>query len=399
MIPRHLKTHLLDLASDYAVITLTGPRQSGKTTLAKSTFTDFSYVSLEDPEERKYAEDDPKGFLSRFSDPVIIDEVQHVPDLFSYIQVRIDEVQEGGLRYLLTGSQEFLLLEQVSQSLAGRAAITHLLPLSLSELSGRSQLTLEGLLEPESCGRRRVSEKLFDVLFSGFYPRIHDRGLDPQEWLSNYYQTYVQRDVRTILNVGDLSTFDRFVRMCAGRVGQIVNLSSLGADCGVSHTTARRWISVLAASFIVAEVPPHHRNFGKRLTKSPKLMFLDAGLLCYLLGITSPDQLHHHPLRGGIFESFVFSELMKASVHRGRDHRLHYWRDHRGREIDFVLEQGSQLIGVETKSGMTLASDALSNLRWWEDLAGDECLGTCLIYGGDEPRRWKGTSVLPWSCL
>ncbi len=389
-----------DLARTYPVITLTGPRQSGKTTLARATFSDFDYVSLEAPDERHYALDDPRGFLSRFRGPAIIDEAQNAPGLFSYIQGIVDDAGvDEGVRFVLTGSQHFLLLERTAQSLAGRVAVTHLLPFSLAELGARRHPDLESFGGPLEPVLPTPDADLFEVLFRGFYPRIHDRGIDPQVWLRNYYETYIQRDVRSVLNVGDLDTFDRFVRLCAGRAGQILNLSGLAGDAGITHTTARRWLSVLETGFIVRRTPPHHRNFGKRLIKSPKLHFLDSGLLCYLLGIREPAQLHHHSARGAVFETFVFAELLKNHLHRD-DHRgIYFWRDSRGREVDFILEGKKGLVGIETKSSLTLASDACRVLDQWRALSGEDCGGTCLVYGGDTQRIWNDTAVYPWHVL
>jgi len=400
MIARHLAETLRNLARIFPVITLTGPWQSGKTTLARATFPEFDYVCLEIPEERRYAMDDPRGFLGRFKRPAVIDEAQYAPELFSYIQGLVDAPGEGeGVRFVLTGSQHFLLLERISQSLAGRVAVTHLLPFSLAEICARPHPDPEdfgGPLDPVS---PPADTDLFEVLFRGFYPRIHDQDVAPEVWLRNYYETYIQRDVRSVLNVGDLDAFDRFVRLCAGRAGQVLNLSALAGDAGITHTTARRWLSVLETGFIVRRTPPHHRNFGKRLVKSPKLHFLDPGLLCYLLGVREPADLHHHAGRGAIFETFVFAELLKNRLHRDDHGTIYFWRDSRGREVDFVLEGRKGLIGIETKSSFTLASDAGRVLEQWGEMAGAACGGTCLVYGGDVQRMWKNAAIYPWYVL
>ena len=284
MIQRALAAALRRAARRFPVVTVTGPRQSGKTTLVKHEFPRHAYVSLEEPDQRAFALEDPRGFLAQFPGPLVIDEAQRAPDLFSYLQVLVDERDVPG-RYVLTGSQNFLLLQSVSQSLAGRCAILHLLPLSLAELSARPPLALTrlGLSVPRLPARPKPA--LEQVLFTGFYPRIHARKLPPREWLAGYVQTYLERDVRQVLNIGDLETFSRFLRLCAGRNGQLVNLSALAADCGISQPTARSWLSVLEASFIVVLLRPHFQNFNKRLTKSPRLYLLDTGLLCYLLNI------------------------------------------------------------------------------------------------------------------
>ena len=286
MIARHMAKALKAAARQYPVVTVTGPRQSGKTTLVRATFPRYDYVSLEDPDQRAFAMEDPRGFLGQFAGKVVLDEVQRVPTLFSYIQGIADRQDRPG-RFILTGSQNFLLLQRISQSLAGRCAILHLLPLSRAELAGKRIMDLSRIGHPprglvKRSSRSAREDQLFKMLLTGFYPRIHDQRLRPQQWLSNYYQTYLERDVRDILNVGDIETFGRFVRLCAGRCGQLLNLSSLTADAGVSHTTARRWLSILEASFVLSLLRPHHRNFNKRLVKSPKLYFLDTGLLCYI---------------------------------------------------------------------------------------------------------------------
>lgn len=395
MIARHLKKALVVRARQYPVITLTGPRQSGKTTLVRDAFPRHAYVSLEHPEERAFALDDPRGFLNRFPDPVILDEVQRVPDLLSYIQVSVDENDRAG-RFVLTGSQNFLLMEKVSQSLAGRTALFHLLPLSRSELAGRAPLPLAdvGRKIPK---RTDPSERLVDVLFKGFYPRIHDKGLPPQEWLRNYYQTYVERDVRTLVHVGDLETFGRFVRLCAGRSGQILNASSLGADCGISHATARRWLSVLEASFIIYLLRPYYENFGKRLIKSPKLYFMDTGLLCYLLRIRSADDLISHALRGAVFETFVVVELLKAFLHQGLDPDVYYWRDSTGHEIDLLHAWGPTRIPIEAKSGETAASDFFKGIEYWRSLPGQGDTPAALVYGGDSSMHRNKAVLYRWS--
>ena len=394
MIDRNLEQALAASARSYPVVTVTGPRQSGKTTLARKVFAGYDYVSLENPDERTFALEDPRGFLNRFPGPVILDEVQRVPDLLSYLQGRVDEDDHPG-RYVLTGSQNFLLLEKVSQSLAGRTSVFHLLPFSRAELAGRKPLPLEDV------GRKiakRPSETngLFEMLFKGFYPRIHDKGLKPQDWLRNYYQTYIERDVRSIVQVGDIETFGRFVRLCAGRTGQILNLSSLGADCGVSHATARRWLSVLEASFIVHLLRPYYENFSKRLIKSPKLYFIDTGLLCYLLRIRSADELVTHASRGAIFETFVVVELLKASLNQGADPDIHFWRDTGGHEVDIILGQGRSPIPVEAKSGETVAGDFLKGIEFWRGLPGQKKAQAAVIYGGNESMMRSQTALYSW---
>ena len=399
MIRRILCDKLKKAAVSFPVVTLTGPRQSGKTTLVKEVFHGYDYQSLELPDVREFAREDPRGFLKQFDWPVILDEVQRVPDLLSYIQVFVDEDSGHMGRFILTGSQNFLLLQSISQSLAGRSAILRLLPFSMAELMGRDPLQVDTLGQDAPRGCTPPKTTLWDTLFTGFYPRIHDKNLNPRDWLAGYYQTYVERDVRDLLNVGDLEAFGRFVRLCAGRCGQILNLSALASDCGITHTTARRWLSVLEASFIVILLRPHHKNFGKRLIKSPKLYFLDVGLLCYLLRVHSPDELFHRAERGAIFESFVVSELYKNFTHRGEEPSVYFWRDRGGHEIDIILDLGERLIPVEVKSAQTIASDFFSDLRYWKKISGETDAPAALVYGGDSAFKRSGIAIYPWFVL
>lgn len=394
MIPRHLAECLRKAAQDYPVVTVTGPRQSGKTTLVRSLFDSHDYVSLENPDQRSFALEDPKGFLNQFPGPVVLDEIQRVPDVFSYIQGIVDEQNVPG-QFVLTGSHNFLLLRQISQSLAGRSSVHYLLPFTRTELTGRKPVAFSKI--GRDIPRFRVGdESLFEVLFRGFYPRIHDRRLNPQNWLRNYSQTYIERDVRELVNVGDAETFGRFLRLCAGRCGQLLNLSSLGADCGISHATARRWLSILEASFLVFLLRPHHRNFNKRLVKSPKLYFVDTGLLCYLLRIRSPEDLRNHVARGAVFESFVISEVLKSYHNQGMEPDLHFWRDSTGHEVDLIVDLGAELTPVEIKSGETVASDFFKGLRYWLDLSGRTEGPAALVYGGDSSFRRQGAAVYSW---
>ena len=368
MIRRALETCPQKVARQYPVVTLTGPRQSGKTTLVQAVFPRHQYASLEEPDVREYALEDPRGFLGQFTGGVVLDEVQRAPDLFSYIQTIVDREDRPG-RFILSGSQNFLLLRSISQSLAGRSAILHLLPFSLRELRRTEALLPGGAGTRASRSGGENPPGLMETLFRGFYPRIHDKDLDPATWYSGYYQTYVERDVREIVNVGDLEAFGRFVRLCAGRNGQLLNLSSLGNDCGITHTTASRWISILEASFLVHLLRPYHANFGKRLIKSPKLYFLDTGLLCYLLRIQSPEDLRLHASRGPIFESFVISELIKSFLHQGQEPDLYFWRDSTGHEIDAVVDRGAR--GWRSRSNPVRRSPptslpgSTSGASWW----------------------------------
>ncbi len=382
MIERDLKPVLQRLVGEYPAVAVTGPRQSGKTTLVRHALPDFRYVSLEDPSERAFAENDPRRFLEAWPAGTIIDEAQRVPALFSYLQVEMDEAGAVG-QYVLTGSSNFLLMEGISQSLAGRVALLTLLPFSESELAA-------------GIGADRGLE---ETLYAGHFPPIHDRGLEPDRWLASYVDTYLEKDVRSLIRVNDLSRFQLFVRLCAARSGQLLNLSSLGNDCGITHNTARSWLSVLEASYLVRLLRPHHANFGKRLVKRPKLYFLDTGLLCYLLEIDSPEVLLTHASRGAIFESWVFAELLKQSLHHGKAPRLHFWRDLRGREIDFVLGPNHALVPIEVKSGLTIASDYFKGLAQWSKLTGNPADRGYVVYAGDKSSARSQGHVVGWRDL
>jgi len=392
MIHRLLTDYLLETTRYYPVLSLTGPRQSGKTTLAKAAFPDHTYVSLEESEVRAFAKNDPRGFLERFKGPLVIDEVQRCPDLLSYIQTAVDFDPSPG-RFVLTGSQNILLMEKVSQSLAGRCGILHLLPFSRVELENQIQA------EPDDADKlfanRTSSLECWEIIRTGFYPPIHDRGVAPDIWLSDYLQTYVERDVRALANIGDLETFERFLKLCAGRIGQLTNYSALAADCGISVDTARRWLSILKTSFIAFLLPPYHRNFNKRIIKTPKLYFHDTGLACLLLGIRTSEQIFAHPLRGALFENYIVAEVFKAYVNHRRTPPVYFWRDQTGNEIDLLIEEGSALVPVEIKSGSTVAPDMLAGLQRWMDVAGTGQSPT-LIYGGSEAYIRQGISVRPW---
>jgi predicted AAA+ superfamily ATPase len=386
MIERILQPRLLDLATRYPVLTLTGPRQSGKTTLSRMAFPDLPYVSLENPAQREFAQEDPIAFLARYREGAIIDEVQRVPQIFSYLQGMVDEDPRPG-RFLLTGSQNLALVDAVTQSLAGRTTLTELLPLSLAEV-------------------RRFPDPLPDLdtlLWQGGYPRIYERHLPAHEWLVDYTATYIERDVRQLLKVGDMLLFQTFLRLCASRTGQILNLSSLANDCGITQPTARAWLSVLEASYIVFRLPPFFANLGKRLIKSPKLYFQDTGLAATLLNIESPAQLATHPLRGNLFETWVVSEVAKAHLHRGRRPRLSFYRDSGGLEIDLVLEKGADLMLVEIKSAQTPSSQPFSAFeRFAETLTGQEApriASRVVVYAGSESQQRSRGDFLSWNDL
>jgi predicted AAA+ superfamily ATPase len=381
MIKRHVEQKLLKFIKQYPVLMLTGPRQSGKTTLCKMALPDKPYVSLESPDNREYALSDPKGFLSEYPKGVIIDEAQHAPELFSYIQGIVDEKKKNGM-FVLTGSQNFQLLNKVNQSLAGRTAILKLLPFSIREI--------KPIIKKMS---------LNEVLLSGFYPRIYDEKLEPQHALSFYFETYVERDVRSLLNVKDLSSFQKFVRLCAGRVGQLLNLSSLGNEAGVSHTTAREWLSLLEASYIVFLLPPHYKNYNKRITKAPKLYFYDVGLASHLLGIETVKQMQRDPLRGSLFENLVVIEFLKKQYEEASRANLSFFRDSNQNEVDLILPSGNALWAVEIKSGQTIASDFFKGLNYFKGVNKEDHLKNFVVYGGDQTQKRTSAQVVPWNEL
>lgn len=394
MLGRALQGRLQELAGPFPVVFLTGPRQSGKTTLARATFPDFTYRSLEDLQTRQFALDDPRGYLGQLQGArgVILDEVQRAPDLFSSLQQPVDERRVGPV--ILTGSQQFLLSHRISQSLAGRAAVLELLPFSVAELCERPALQPDALAQPADVSIQAPSLALDDLLVSGCFPPIHDRHLPPDAWLDGYIRTYVERDVRMLANIGNLDTFLHFLALCAGRSGQLLNLSALGGEVGISHTTARSWISVLRAGYVLELLPPHHESFNTRQTKAPKLHFLDTGLLCHLLGLRSSGDLRTHPLRGAIFETFVVAELRKLFLHRGQRPPLFFWRAAAGREVDIVIDHGTRRLPVEIKASQTIAPDAFRQLDAYIRLAGGE--GGVLVYAGDDHMSRGPHQVRPW---
>ena len=376
MIEREIAPHLSQLFGQYPFVTVTGPRQSGKTTLCRAAFPDLAYANLEAPDQRQFAESDPRGFLAQLGEGAIIDEIQHVPDLLSYLQVLADERRRNSL-FVLTGSEQFQLSSAISQSLAGRTALLRLLPFSLAE-------------------RERIGASLAidEMLFSGFYPRILDQGLEPRQALGDYFETYVERDVRRMGEIRNLSSFRRFVRLCAGRVGQLLNLSALGSDAGVSHTTAREWLTVLEASYIVFQLPPYHANIRKRLVKSPKLYFYDVGLASFLIGIEHADQVVTHPLRGPLFENLVVAETLKYRFNRGLQPNLSFFRDSRGLECDLLYETGRGIGAIEIKSGATIASDYFTSLHRVAALIPNISTKT-VIYGGATPQSRTDAEAVP----
>jgi predicted AAA+ superfamily ATPase len=393
-VPRLLENHVKRAATQFPVVWITGPRQSGKTTLARHAFPDFEYVSLEAPDTRRLAQHDPRAFIRRFAARVIIDEVQRCPDLMSYLQGHIDESGQAG-QYVLTGSHQFQLSRNISQSLAGRTAVVSLLPFSLAELYSLRQGPL--LASADSSGSLLPGTVPIEkVLLSGMFPAVHDRDADPATWYQGYYATYLERDIRELTAVHDLDRFDTFVRMCAARSGCVLNVSALSGDTGVSVTTARNWLTLLQTSGIAMLLNPHFENFSKRLTKAPKLHFLDPGLLCYLLRIQVDSQVSLHPLRGQIFESFVVSEIVKSFSHAGREPPVYYWRDNKGREIDVVLDTAEGLCAVEVKSAETFDPSFAQTLRWWKGIAGDSARVAAVVYGGNQEFETGGIVARSW---
>lgn len=379
MITRDLSNKLIDLFKKYSVITVTGPRQSGKSTLLQITFPDYKYVSLEDPDMRLFAEKDPKGFLLTYPDKTIIDEVQRVPQLFSYLQTHIDRENRPGM-YLLAGSHNFLLMESINQSLAGRTAILRLLPFSHTEMKNANILP------------KNVDEEIF----YGSYPRLYDKGIEPNDFYPYYIQTYVERDVRLIQNIGDLSKFVRFIKLCAGRIGQLLNISSLANECGVTTTTLSSWLSVLEASYICYLLKPDYNNFAKRLVKTPKLYFYDTGLACSLLDITSANQVSTHFLRGGLFENLVINEFIKNSYNTGNQPNLTFWRDNTGNEIDLLKYSDSKVYAYEIKSGSTFSSDYFKGITKWAKLSGTPTEQCNVIYTGEHNMTTSNGNLISW---
>lgn len=380
MIKRDIELKVRQLAEKFPVVTITGPRQSGKSTLLKSLFPEYRYVSLENLDVRAFASEDPKGFLKTYDSRVIIDEAERVPSLFSYLQTHIDESGQVGM-YMLAGSRNFHLMDAIDQSLAGRTAILKLLPFSRHELKEADSL----------------NPNINSQIFTGFYPRIYDRDIDPNDYYPSYIATYVERDVRSILNVTNLVGFTRFIRLCAGRIGQLLNKASLATEAGITIPTVDSWLSVLEASYILYRLEPNYNNYNKRIVKTPKLYFYDTGLACSLLGITSAEQLDSHFLRGGLFENLVINQFIKESYNKGVNPDLTFWRDSTGLEVDLVETKGINQFGYEIKSGSTYNASFFNGLKKWGDLSKTPSDRLTVIYGGDEKLQTSSGLVLPLS--
>jgi uncharacterized protein len=382
MLNRKLGDKIRESAVKMPIIAITGPRQSGKSTLIQALFPEHSYLNLEDLELRQFAISDPKGFLQSQKGKVILDEVQYVPHLFSYIQVISDRDKVPG-QFILSGSQNFQLMESISQSLAGRVSIFNLLPFSLEEIKGSSF----------------EMETYEEYILKGFYPRIYDLDLDPYRWLQDYLRTYVERDVRQLLNIGDLALFRQFLEMCAGRIGQLVNLSEIGNQLGISYQTVGKWLSILETSFICYTLRTYHKNFNKRIVKSPKLYFYDTGLACALLNLRSVDELNRHFAKGALFENLILNEVMKNQLNRDLPSKNYFWNAAGSHEIDLVMEVGGKLIAGEIKSGRTINSNFFNSLTYFQNASGINPEDSYLIYGGDEVQKRSMAQVINWKNL
>lgn len=378
MIERDISKIILKQYRKFPVISITGPRQSGKTTLIRSLFPKLPYISLEDPDVRLIAKSDPRGFLNNYKNGAVLDEVQRTPELFSYIQTIVDS--NSRIKFVLSGSQSFLLHNNISQTLAGRVAIFRLLPFNLHEIE-------KG---------KTAFKNYYEIIFKGFYPRIYDKKIESSFFYQNYVQTYIERDVRQLKNVNDLNLFTKFIKLCAGRTGQILNYSSFANDCGISVNTAKAWISLLEASYIIYLLQPFYKNFNKRLIKMPKLYFYDTGLVCSLLGMENKKQLHTHYLIGSIFENFIISEFLKFRYNNAQLANCYFWRDNKGSEIDLLIDSPAKLIPIEIKAGQTVTNDYFKEINIWNKFTGGQSKNSFVIYGGDTNFKNSNGSLISW---
>lgn len=383
-VPRELANRMSELAAKYPVLALTGPRQSGKTTLLKNLFPEYRYVSLEDPFQREFATEDPRRFLATFDSRVIFDEAQRAPSLFSYIQTKTDEDKMMG-QYILSGSQNFLLLEKITQSLAGRVSLFKLLPFSHAELSAASPNLLKN--SPE------------EAIFWGGYPALYDREIQQTDFFADYIETYVERDVRNLLNVKDLSLFRNFIRLCAGRIGTPLNSQSLAVDCGISSATARSWLSILESSYIVYLLPPYFQNFNKRIIKSPKIYFYDTGLACFLLGLNTTQQVDNFHQRGSLFENMVIIELLKKRLNQKIPANFYFWQDSNGVEVDLLIEENGQVNLIEMKNSQTPKAEFFKGLTSFRQAATQISGSNTVIYAGPDDQERSIASILSWRNL
>jgi len=382
MIVRVAQNKLSELSTEFPIVAVTGPRQSGKTTLVQSFFPVYKYFNLEELDIREEVRLDPRGFLSKQNAGFIVDEVQNVPDFFSYLQSFADNQKRMG-QIILTGSQNFLLLEKISQSLSGRVGILELMPLQLNEYNQfwENKLTIN------------------EILYSGLYPAIYDRNIQPNNWYSQYIRTYIERDVRQIKNITNLGVFQRFIKLCAGRIGQLLNTNSLANDLGVNLNTVRSWLDILESSYVIFRLNPHHKNFNKRVVKQKKLYFVDVGLAAHLLGIESPEQVDTHYLKGNLFENLIISEFFKERYNKGKPSNLFFWRDHIGNEVDLLIEQGNTLTPIEIKSSQTLHSSLMDGLKKYIKFSLQNAQSSHLIYGGKRSTTLDRYNAHSWQEL
>ena len=375
MITREAAKEIINLAAQFKAVAVVGPRQSGKTTLVRMLFKDKEYVNFENPDVRLYALEDPRGFLSNYPDGAVFDEAQRVPEIFSYLQQILDESSSNGM-FIITGSNNFLLQENISQSLAGRVGYLNLLPLTLNEINNKES-------------------SISQMLFKGCYPSLYNTAIDASQWYANYIRTYIERDVRLIKNITNLVSFERFLRLCAGRIGQLLNMNSMAVELGVDTKTISAWISVLETSFVLFRLQPYHKNFNKRIVKMPKLYFYDTGLASALLGIQNSDQIDLHPFRGSLFENMVVVDFLKTRFNKAKTNNLYFWRDNAGNEVDLLIDNGPTIIPIEIKSGQTVTNDYFKGILYWNKLTQNE--GGFVVYGGKiTQKRSSGISVIPY---